>query len=100
MKGRPPIRTCLGCRRAQPQTELLRIVLTPDGRVEPDPARRGRGRGAYLCRREACLSECLRRGRWPRAFRVPAVATPEVVARLRGLLSQGQEAPEMVERGS
>jgi len=100
MTGRPPVRTCLGCRRARPQAELLRIVRTPDGRVEPDPERRGRGRGAYLCRREACLSECVRRGRWPQAFRVPAVATPEAIARLRGLLSQGQEPPEMVERGS
>jgi uncharacterized protein len=100
MTGRSPIRTCLGCRRARPQGELLRIVRTRDGRVEPDPARRGRGRGAYLCRREECLTECVRRGRWPQAFRVPAVATPEVVARLRGLLSQGQVAPEMAERGS
>jgi hypothetical protein len=79
MKGRPPVRTCVGCRRARPQAELLRIVRTPDGRVEPDPERRGRG---------------------PQAFRVPAIATPETIARLRGLLSQGQEPPEMVERGS
>ena len=99
-RARSPIRTCLGCRRARPQAELLRIVRTPDGRVEPDPERRGRGRGAYLCRREACLSECVRRGRWPQAFRVPAVATPEAIARLRGLLSQGQVSPGMVERGS
>ena len=98
--GRSPMRTCVGCRRARPQAELLRIVRTPDGRVEPDPERRGRGRGAYLCRREACLSECVRRGRWPQAFRVPAVATPEAIARLRGLLSQGQVSPGMVERGS
>ena len=99
MTGRMPIRTCLGCRRARPQAELLRIVRTPDGRVEPDPARRGRGRGAYLCRRVDCLTECVRRGRWPQAFRVPAVATPEVVARLQGLLSQGQVAPELGRKG-
>jgi predicted RNA-binding protein YlxR (DUF448 family) len=100
MSPRSPIRTCLGCRRARPQAELLRVIRTPDGRIEPDPERRGRGRGAYLCRREACLSECARRGRWPQAFRVPTVATPEVVARLRELLSQGREAPGTVERGS
>ena len=94
MSPRPPVRTCLGCRRARPQAELLRIVRTADGRVEPDPQRRARGRGAYLCRREACLTECVRRGRWPQAFRVPAVATQEVLARLRGLLGQGQDAPE------
>jgi uncharacterized protein len=95
-----PVRTCLGCRRAWPQAQLLRIVRGPDGLVAPDPERRGRGRGAYLCRRDACLAECVRRGRWPQAFRAPAGATPEVVARIRGFLRQGQESPEMVERGS
>jgi predicted RNA-binding protein YlxR (DUF448 family) len=87
MRGRAPMRTCVGCRRARPQAELLRIVRTRDGGIEADPHRRAGGRGAYLCRREACLSECLRRGRWSQAFRVPALATPDTVARLRGLLS-------------
>jgi predicted RNA-binding protein YlxR (DUF448 family) len=83
------MRTCLGCRRSRPQVELLRVVRTPAGVVEADLRRRAGGRGAYLCRREACLSECLRRGRWPQAFRVPAVATPEAVARLRQLVREG-----------
>src|SRR5262245_29982621 len=99
MSARAPLRTCLGCRRVRPQAELLRIVRTPDGRVEPDLRRRATGRGGYLCRQEACLSECVRRGRWPQAFRVPAVATPDVVAQLRGLLSQGQGAPVVVQGG-
>jgi hypothetical protein len=86
---RAPIRTCLGCRRPRPQAELLRIVRTPDGRLEADPRRRAGGRGAYLCRREACLSECVRRARWSHAFRVPAVVTPEGVARLRAALAGG-----------
>ena len=90
MSVRSPMRTCLGCRRPRPQAELLRIVRTPDGRVEADPRRRAGGRGAYLCRREACLSECVRRGRWPQAFRVPAVATPDAVDRMRGLLREEQ----------
>jgi uncharacterized protein len=85
-----PVRTCLGCRRPRPQAELVRIVRTADGGVEADLRRRAGGRGAYLCRREACLAECVRRGRWPQAFRVPAVATPEAVARLRGFLREEQ----------
>ena len=76
MSVRSPMRTCLGCRRSRPQAELLRIVRTSDGGVEADLADVRGGRGAYLCRREACLSECVRRGRWPQAFRAPAVATP------------------------
>jgi predicted RNA-binding protein YlxR (DUF448 family) len=86
------MRTCLGCRRSRPQTELLRIVRRPDGNAEPDLHRRAAGRGAYLCRRAACLSECLRRGRWPQAFRMPTVVTPEVVVKLRGLVSEDRES--------
>jgi predicted RNA-binding protein YlxR (DUF448 family) len=98
MTARVPVRTCLGCRRTRPQTELLRIVRTPDGRIEPDLARRGHGRGAYLCRREACLLQCVRRSSWTRAFRAPTVATAEAVTRLRDLVGQG--TAELVERGS
>ncbi|HEY7601633.1 MAG TPA: YlxR family protein [Methylomirabilota bacterium] len=100
MSGPAAVRTCLGCRRVRPQGELLRIVRTADGHVEPDLRRRAGGRGAYLCRRDACLTECVRRGRWPQAFRAPAVVTPEGILRLRGLLSQGQGAPEAVQGGS
>jgi predicted RNA-binding protein YlxR (DUF448 family) len=89
MRGRSPMRTCLGCRRSRPQAELLRIVRTSDGVLEADLRRRAGGRGAYLCRREACLSECVRRGRWPQAFRAPAAVTPEALARLRELVSEG-----------
>jgi predicted RNA-binding protein YlxR (DUF448 family) len=96
---RAPLRTCLGCRRSRPQRELLRIVRTPDGQVQADPRRSAPGRGAYLCRQQACLTESVRRGRWPQAFRAPAVATPEVVERLRGLLSQESGPTEMVEGG-
>jgi predicted RNA-binding protein YlxR (DUF448 family) len=88
MSVRLPMRTCVGCRRSRPQAELLRLVRTPDGGVAEDPRRRAGGRGAYLCRREACLSECVRRGRWFQAFRAPAMTTPDAVARLRGLLSE------------
>ena len=74
-----PLRTCVGCRRVRPQAELLRLGRGPDGQVVPDPDRRVVGRGAYLCRRDSCLLESVRRGRWPHAFRGPAVATPEAI---------------------
>jgi predicted RNA-binding protein YlxR (DUF448 family) len=91
VRPRTPLRTCLGCRRVRPQAELLRLARTADGHVEPDPGRRAGGRGAYVCRREACVVACVRRGRWQQAFRAPAVATPEAIARLRGLLDEGRE---------
>ena len=47
-----PIRTCAGCGRRAPKGDLLRFVAS--GReLTPSPA--GPGRGAYTCRRLACL---------------------------------------------
>ncbi|MBI3456816.1 MAG: YlxR family protein [Candidatus Rokubacteria bacterium] len=86
-----PSRTCIGCRRVRPQGGLLRIVRTADGFVEPDPERRRGGRGAYLCRSESCFVEAVRRGRWARAFRRPAVLRPETAERIRVLIGAERE---------
>jgi uncharacterized protein len=77
-----PIRTCAGCRRARPQSELLRVVKAPDGTVGPDPqvlsARgsggvrpkgRAPGRGAYVCFDRSCVHEAFRSGRLRRTLR-------------------------------
>ena len=53
--SRPPIRTCVGCRTAVPQAELVRIAQV-DGRAVADPRRRMPGRGAYVHARPACVA--------------------------------------------
>lgn len=55
-----PIRTCVGCRRARPKDELLRIARTRDG-LRFDPHRRLPGRGAYLCPLPTCIDAATRR---------------------------------------
>jgi predicted RNA-binding protein YlxR (DUF448 family) len=50
-----PMRQCLGCREMKPKKELLRVVRSPEGEVSIDLRGRANGRGAYLCRSEACL---------------------------------------------
>ncbi|QBI18947.1 YlxR family protein [Egibacter rhizosphaerae] len=67
-----PIRTCVGCRRRQPRTTLLRVVVR-GGRVEFDPEARAPGRGAWLCSDAACLEQALRKEARPfrRALRAP-----------------------------
>ena len=78
-----PHRTCVACRRVRPQSELIRLTRAPAGTLETDPGRRRPGRGAYLCPREACLDESLRRARFTQAFRAPTTATPDVIERVR-----------------
>ena len=52
-----PLRMCVGCREMKPKRELLRIVRTPEKKVEWDPSGKKSGRGAYLCSDPACLKK-------------------------------------------
>lgn len=67
--GRRPERTCVGCRGKATKAELLRVVRTPDGRVEVDPSGRLPGRGAYVHPTEGCVERARRRGTLARALR-------------------------------
>jgi len=64
-----PQRTCVGCREVQGKRQLVRIVRTPDGRVEIDPTGKRAGRGAYLHERRTCWNQALR-GRLSHALKV------------------------------
>ena len=73
-----PIRTCAGCGRKAPQSELVRFVarngtLTP-GRREP-------GRGVYTCRRLACFERAASRRAFNRVLRQTVTIEP-ALARL------------------
>jgi predicted RNA-binding protein YlxR (DUF448 family) len=51
-----PTRTCLGCGRKAPQSELLRFAAV-DGVLQP--GRTLPGRGAYTCRRLQCFERAV-----------------------------------------
>ena len=56
-----PVRTCVGCGRREERRLLVRFVLAPGGRLEPDLCGRRPGRGAYLHRDAACWQAFARR---------------------------------------
>ena len=43
-----PMRTCVVTKECLPKKELLRIVKTPDGKVQADISGKLNGRGAYI----------------------------------------------------
>jgi predicted RNA-binding protein YlxR (DUF448 family) len=75
-----PIRTCVGCRAKRPQSELIRVVLSPEGIVAVRS--RGPGRGAYLCPKESCMSHSVRSGALRRALRHEASLEESVLGEL------------------
>ena len=52
-RGHIPIRTCRGCCRKFPKSELVRLVMV-NGAVLEDPEKRLSGRAVYSCRNEQC----------------------------------------------
>ena len=61
-----PIRTCAGCGRKAPQSELLRFRAGSDGQLTTGS---GPGRSAYTCRRLACFERAVSRRAFNRTLR-------------------------------
>jgi len=56
-----PMRTCIGCQCKKPKKEMIRIIRTPDGKIEIDKTGKKSGRGAYLCGNIVCLDAALKK---------------------------------------
>ena len=60
-----PQRTCIGCRRQRPQSEMIRCAMSPQGATV---SRTAAGRGAWLCS-AACFHTAERRKAFDRAWK-------------------------------
>ena len=84
-----PLRTCIGCRRSAPVSELVRVVHAGEGALAVGTSLEGRG--AWLCRdAPGCVDLADRRRAFSRALRRPI--TPEAVEQLRAELRAGSPA--------
>jgi uncharacterized protein len=72
-----PIRTCVGCGRKAPQSELLRFVAE-DGLLRPGKGKPGRG--AYTCRRLACYERAVSRRAFARVLHRPVRVQPSLTS--------------------
>lgn len=57
-----PMRKCIVTQELFPKEELIRVVLTPEGKVELDPSGRKNGRGAYIKRNKDIVLEAKAKG--------------------------------------
>ena len=53
-KMKTPIRTCISCRKKAEKDSLLRIIVK-DNKISADLSGKQPGRGAYVCKNEACI---------------------------------------------
>ena len=60
----------------QGKREMVRVVRTPEGRVELDPTGKRNGRGAYVHRVRSCWDAALRGGRLAHALKA-ALSDPD-----------------------
>lgn len=65
-----PQRTCAACREKEAKRQFVRIVRTPDHRVEIDLTGKQNGRGAYLCTRRSCWDKAVTGNVLERALKV------------------------------
>ena len=54
----------------QPKKELVRVVRTPEDTVFLDTTGRANGRGAYLCKKSACLEKAIKSRALERALEI------------------------------
>lgn len=81
-----PERHCVGCGNPFPKKELVRVVKTPEGRIELDVTGKKSGRGAYVCRNIDCLIKARKAKRLERSL---STSIPEdVSAALEAELTQ------------
>jgi len=65
-----PQRTCIACREKDAKRAYVRLVRTPELRVEVDPTGKRNGRGAYLCPRRVCWRRAIDGSALDHAFKI------------------------------
>ncbi len=92
MAKKIPMRMCVSCREMQPKKELVRVVRTPEDAVLLDATGRANGRGAYLCKKSACLEKAIKSRALERALEI--AIPPETYDVLREQFQQYEHAAD------
>ncbi len=69
MAKKIPMRMCIGCQEMLPKTELIRVLKLQDETFCIDTTGKKNGRGAYLCKKEACFDLAIKRKGLERSFK-------------------------------
>ncbi len=82
--GKKLQRSCVGCRAKKDKQELIRIVQNKNGSIIIDKTGNLPGRGAYLCKEEACLEKTIKMKKLNKEFKTEI---PDIIyEELRGAI--------------
>ncbi len=65
-----PQRQCTGCGEMKDKSELIRVIRTPEDKIEVDFTGKKNGRGAYLCNNPDCLAKARKRKSLERSLKM------------------------------
>ena len=69
MNKKIPLRMCVVCKQMVAKSECIRVVKTPQGEFVPDATGKLNGRGAYVCKNNACIEKCIKTRALNKSFR-------------------------------
>ena len=75
-----PQRQCTGCGEMRDKSDLIRVIRTPEDKIEVDFTGKKNGRGAYLCNNPDCLAKARKRKSLERSLKM--AIPPEVYERI------------------
>ena len=84
LEKKKPTRMCMACNEKKEKQELLRIVRTVDGNIEPDLTGKKNGRGAYICKSENCLDKVIKSKKLEKTLEKSI--SPEIYESIRGVI--------------
>ena len=91
-----PQRVCVGCKEFKDKKSLIRLVKTPEDKLELDFTGKKAGRGAYLCNDVLCLQKAIKNKGMERSLKTRIA--PEVLDQLKDLFAPNVDAQEKQEK--
>jgi len=81
-------RRCIVTGEVRPKAELIRFVVSPEGRVVPDLLGRLPGRGLWLLARRDIVAQAVAKRSFARAARRPVLVDDELETRIEAMLAE------------
>lgn len=79
-----PLRKCIACNENKSKNELIRIVGNADKEIVVDITGKINGRGAYVCKTEACIEQIIKTKKLSRTFQMEV--PDEVYVKLKDIV--------------